>query len=171
MPAPRRGAGFDALRVDAMLEEHVLGLHVAVHDAGGVRMRKRTEQLDGERRRDLGRQRAATSGSLAQRRAAHELDDEVLLVLVLGGDVEHLDDVAVPELGDRLGFACEAVRDLAALAEVRMEHLDRDVTPETLVVRTVNRRPYRRARAPRALRTWRGLVPAPLRRSRPSPPG
>ena len=53
--------------------------------------------------------------------------------------VEDLDDVSVAQLGDRLGLRLEAMRDLAALAEVGVKHLDRDVPPETSVVRAVNR--------------------------------
>ena len=135
----RRGRRGERLAA-AMLEEDVLGLHVAMDDAGAVRVRERAEQLDGERRRDLGRERARLLQELAQRLAADELDDEVLLVLVGRRDVEHLDDVAMPELRDRLGLGLEAVGDLAALAEVRVQHLDGDVAPEPLVVRTIDGR-------------------------------
>src|SRR4051794_15077896 len=107
-----------------MFEEHVLGFDVAMHDARTMRMGERAEQLERERRRDLGRKRAGLLYELAERLAANELDDEVLLVLVDRRDVEDLDDVAMPQLRDRLRLRLEAMCDLAALAQVWVQHLD-----------------------------------------------
>jgi hypothetical protein len=148
-PGDRRGDGRGPLRepavlargrsaAQAVLDEDVLRLHVTMHDAARMRMRHPGEQLHDEGRPDLGRKRAALLEQLPQRGPANELDDEVLLRLLLRGDVEHLDDVRMSQLRDGLRLDGEAMRDLAALAEVGVEHLDRDVATEPLVVRAVD---------------------------------
>ena len=127
----RRGGG-------AVLEHDVLRLDVAVNDAGGVGVRQRREQLDSERGGDLGRERAPLFEHLAERRAANQLDDEVLLGLPLRRDVEDLDDVRVAELRDRLRLDVEAVLGLEGVAQVRMNDLDGDVATKARVVRPVD---------------------------------
>src|SRR5213075_1930820 len=109
-----RGGRDGSLAVIAMLEEDVLRLHVAMHDAGGMRVRERGEDLDRDRGGDLRRKRAVLLEHLAERLSANELDDEELLVVLLGRrDVEDLDDVRMTQLGDRLRLGGEAMRDLA----------------------------------------------------------
>ena len=110
-----------------------------MHDPGRVRVCDPGEELHDERCADLRRERPMVLEDLPQRRPADELDDEILLRLVLRRDVEHLHDVRVPQLRDRFRLDGEAVRDLAALAKVRMEHLDRDIAEQALVVRAIDR--------------------------------
>ena len=122
----------------AMLDEHVLGLHVAMNDALRVRVDDAGEELEDDRGRDLWRHGSAFLENLPERRTAHQLDDEVLLGVLGRRDVEHLDDVRMPQLRDGLRLDCEAMRDLRVLAKVRVEDLDRDVAAEAPVVRAVH---------------------------------
>ena len=123
-----------------VLDEHVLGLDVAMNDAIAVRVRERREELERQGGGDLGRHRAALLQELAQGRAADELDDEVLLGLVGLADVEDLDDVRVAELGHRLRLGVEARDDLARIAQVGMDDLDGDLAPEAAIARAVHGR-------------------------------
>ncbi len=122
----------------AVLEHHVLRLDVAMDDASSVRMREGREQLDPEGGGDLGRNRTALGERLPKRRAADELDDEILLRLLFGRDVEDLDDVRVTELRDRLRLDVEALLGLERVAEVRMDDLGCNIPPETRIVRPVD---------------------------------
>ena len=108
-----------------------------------------------------GRQRPALGEELAQRRAANELDDQVLLGLVRPAHVVDLDDVRVPQLGDGLGLGVEAEHDLPRVAQVRVDHLDGDLAREAPVARAVHRGHARRGRSPRAPRTCRGRAASP----------
>ena len=88
--------------------------------------------------RDLGGERAAIAEHLAERVAANQFDDEVLLALVLVRDVEDLDDVRVAELRDRLRLGVKARLRFDRVAEVRVDDLHRDLARETRVVRAVH---------------------------------
>ena len=91
-------------------DEHVVGLEVAVHEAGGVGGREALTGLDvdredlGPRTRDRARDGGGAVEPLSQGDALHELhrqehapgDD---------ADVVDLDDVGVRELGHQLGLA------------------------------------------------------------------
>lgn len=126
-----------ALRRDA----HVRGLHVAVHDADGVR--------GGERARDVARPayqlldarvavRAARGGEeLVEARAAHELHREVRDVVRAPRLVDR-DDVRVEELRDRACFAFEACSSVGGARELGPQHLERDRTTEAFVLGAVD---------------------------------
>ena len=76
---------------------------------------------------------------LAKRWSANELDDEVLLRSSSEETSKTSTMLRVSELRDRLCLDREAMRDLAAIAKVGVEHLDRDVATETRVVCTIDR--------------------------------
>ena len=124
----------DDLHPTVVTEQHVLGLEVSVHDAGGVRGRQASScgQEDGERLRGLVRFRHPR----AQARTAHELHREVERV-VLHADVEDGDDVRMCEACERLRLAQQA----CALGRVvrGAEALDRDLAIELRIVGDVHR--------------------------------
>ena len=106
---------------------------------------------------------AATSGGsgarsleqLAQRRAAHELDDEVLLWSSSAETSNTSTMFGCRSFATALRLDDEAVRDLGRLAQVRMDHLDRDVAPKPLVRAHDTPWPCRRDRSLRSPRTSR----------------
>ncbi len=90
-------------------EDDVLGLDVAVHDAGRVCRRERVEHRLEDVERLARGQDAALAEHLAQRAALQVLhrEEEQAVVLAL---VEDGDDAGVGEPGRRAGLADEAVR-------------------------------------------------------------
>ena len=146
-------AEVEDLHVAVARQHHVLGLEVAVDDAGGVRAGEPVGQLAGDVEHLPGRQRELGANQVAQRRAVHELHDGEgqpgrLADLVDG------DDVGVVEGRGRaglLGESTEAVRDRG---EGLGQELDGDVAAEVEVPRTVDL-----AHAPRA-QLVEELVPA-----------
>jgi hypothetical protein len=124
-------------QLHAMLsQEDVRGLQIAVQQAPGVHGRERVQ----DRARDRGGFREAhrpADEARGQRFPVEQLhDDEVQAVLL--ADVVDDADVRVVERGDR---ACLALQPGASLGIVRDEsrqYLDRHVTAEAAVVRTIH---------------------------------
>ena len=122
----------------AVAQQHVLRLHVAMHDPALVR--------EGERRRDLAaeldhlvdRQRPQLVDQLLEVVSVDVLEDDELLPRVLAA-VDHRDDVRVRELGDRTRFAPEALDVLLVVAVPLVEDLQRDLALEQAVVGPVDR--------------------------------
>ena len=92
----------------AVLEQDVLRLHVPMHDALGVGVRERREDVECQAPLRPPREAATSSSAAAGACSSNELDDEVLLRIVLRRDVEDLDDVAVLQLGHGLRLDDEA---------------------------------------------------------------
>jgi hypothetical protein len=134
-----RDAEVGHLRGAELVEQDVLRLHVAVHDAVGVRVREAARRLADEPERILDRQRPAGRQVLLQVRPADELEDDVLAVLHLAA-VDHRDEVRVRELRDRPRLAAEARDVLRVVRERLVQHLERDVALEDAVVRAVDAR-------------------------------
>ena len=146
-------AEVEDLHVAVARQHHVLGLEVAVDDAGGVRAGEALGQLAGDVEHLPGRERVLGADEVAQRRPVHELHDGEGQPRRLA-DLVDRDDVGVVEGGGRarlLGESAEAVRDRG---EGLGQELDGDVAAEVEVPRAVDL-----AHAPRA-QLVEELVPA-----------
>jgi len=130
-------------------DEHVVGFEVAVQQADRVRRHQAARRLV-KHLEDLAPRPRPALQPRRQRVALDELhrDVDVLAVRPRGGDartcagrrgspdVVDRDDVRVVELGDRLGLALQArARLFRVRAEVRAQHLERDLAIELGIVR------------------------------------
>ena len=157
-------------------DEHVLGLEVAVNDAGLMRRRQPATGVEVDREDLL----PGARGFDEPGRQVHAIDelhrDEHLLGV--GAHVVHRDDRGVRELGERLRLAKQAgLGDLGTLGEVaRVEQLERDPPVQLGVERGVHDahaaprrasptrrsdRPQRRAAAPWSGECAPGACPRP----------
>ncbi len=118
------------------LQEQVLGLEIAVHDAAGVgggqRLGDGDANLDG-----LARGEGSAAQTLAKGLPIEELRHDVRLA-VGGPDVVDADDVGVRQLARGLGFDLEAAQTLRIGRQARRQRLDRHVAPEPGVARAVH---------------------------------
>ena len=121
----------------ARLEQDVVRLHVAVHDAASVRVGERPRHLAQHARRVGRRERAARAESLAERLALHVAHDEEDEAARLA-DAMDRDDVRVREAGRRARLAQESLARLGGAREVRRQDLDGDVAIELHVAREVD---------------------------------
>ena len=111
--------------VPDLREQHVAGLHVAVHDAAAVRERERRRDLGGDVGGLAGVERRLGADQVAQRSALDVLHhDEVgarLLAPVVDGD-----DVGVVQVGGGLRLAPEALDERRFARVLGEERLQRD---------------------------------------------
>ena len=126
------------------VDQHVLGLHVAVHELVCVGALERPPDLDRVGDGLVDRQAAEAADALLERLALDVLEDDVRGAVVLAG-VDHGDDVRVVELGDGPGLAPEALELVGVARDVAVHHLDRDPTLERRVERAVHARHPARA--------------------------
>ncbi len=135
------------LAVPSAVEQHVLGLHVAVHDVVLVRGPERPRDLDrvGERLGDL--QRPGAADQRLERFAVDVLEDDVrgwgvggisILLGLLAG-VDHGDDVRVAELRHRARLAAEALQLVGVRGDLAVHQLDRHRPFQHRVEGTVDR--------------------------------
>ena len=109
---------------------HVLGLHVAVDDAGGVGGGERVEHLDRDSQGAIDRQAPAVD-DLVEGHAAEALHHQVRKEAPLAlRDLVDADDPGVADLLRRPGLALEAREELRVARAVGGEHLERDLAPE-----------------------------------------
>ena len=127
----------DQRAAGARLQQDVVRLHVAMHDAAAVRVGERPRDLAQHARRVGGRQRAARAESLAERLALHVAHDEEDEAARLA-DAMDRDDVRMREAGGRARLAQEPLARLGGAREVRRQHLDGDVAVELHVAREVD---------------------------------
>ena len=106
------------------VDQHVLRLHVAVHEPVGVGARERAADLDRVGHRLGHRQPAEPPDAVLQRLALDVLEDDVGGAVVLAG-VDHRDDVGVVELRHRAGLAPEALELVRVGGDVPVHQLDR----------------------------------------------
>ena len=116
----------------AARQQHVVGLHVTMHDALGVRVRERADHVAQDAHRLRDRQLALAADPGPEGLARDERHDEVgQPVGFAGGEQGH--DVRMLELGGELDLAPEPV-DVHAGRELGEQHLDHDLSAERLLV-------------------------------------
>ena len=103
----------DDVALAVALDEHdVVGLEVAVDDAGGVRVLEAAQDLADDLERARRRHRPGRDRR-GQRLAREELHDQEQRALRRAAEVGDGDDVRVGEAAGRLGLALEAARELS----------------------------------------------------------
>lgn len=118
------------------IDEHVAGLEVAVHEAGGMRGGEPSTCRD-ERVDDLARPRLAHAQCAIDRLAGDEVHDDERAAVV-DAHVVDADHVRVYEFRECLRFAAQSVRELCVPAIVAQD-LDRDAPPELGILGFVDR--------------------------------
>jgi hypothetical protein len=136
--AARREAEVAELDAAVVGEQHVLGLEVAVHDAGRVRGGEARQHCVHDVDGLLGRELLVVLQQLAQRDSGQVFHDEVRHVGVLAL-VEDVDHVRVREAGGRAGLLHEPRLERVVVGEVPVHDLDRDAPFEPQVGREVHR--------------------------------
>ena len=111
-------------RVTVLVEQHVVGFHVAVDDAPPVRVVQRRRRLRHNGRDFHGRLRSLRDAvsQRAPRQIGH--DDEQHALGFAG--VDNRNDVRVHELGRGARLAPKALEHFRVLREVAVEHLEHD---------------------------------------------
>ena len=120
-------------RVD--IDHHVVGLEVAVNEAGPVRCREATPRGD-QHREDLLQRARLFAYPRAERQPSDELHRDPG-ELAVPSDVVHRDDVRMGEAGQRHGLAFRADRSVAVVA-VPEQHLDGDLAIELGIIRRID---------------------------------
>src|SRR5262249_40064981 len=107
-------------------DENVVGLEIAVNDAGVVRGAEPDEHLPYERRELERREAPHAFDAPRQRLAVEVLHDGEVIAARPTAEIEHLQNMVVADAAGGLRFPFETLRDLAILGVARVQHLDRD---------------------------------------------
>ena len=123
----------------AVIQQHnILGLDIPVHDAVGVGMLQRLEDLGDEvHGLPAGKLAAPLVEVLPQGHAVHILHDDILQIIV-HRDIVHLDDVRVIQQRDGLGFVLEAADQLFVIKKLFFQHLDGDLVAGADIAAFIN---------------------------------
>ncbi len=119
-----------------IVDHHVGGFEITMHDAGGVRVLERAEHQSDQVGRALRGQRPTALRELIQRFAPHQFHHHQQ-VLVGSEDLVNRGNLGMIQAGQCGGFRAEALHDLA-VAQLGVQDLDGDLTFECLVHRLVN---------------------------------
>jgi len=131
LPGARRDAEVDQLHA-VRGDHHVAGLHVAMHDAAGVRGAQRVGHLRADRHRGTPRQRALGQ-QIGQRPAVDQLHHHERQAVLGLAEVVHLDHVRVAQPGGGARLDPDPVQQHRVGGRLRGQHLDRDLPVEHLV--------------------------------------
>ncbi len=115
------------------LDEDVLGLEVAVDDAGRMRVVERGKRLAEQLCDARGRQRPLVAHDLRERAAAQHLHDDVQGAGRGLPEVEDGDRVRVVQAAGGARLVLEALRGHRVRGNLRVEHFDRDLRVEAEV--------------------------------------
>ena len=133
LDARTRDAEVRDLDAALVVDEHVVRLDVAVDDPVPVRVPERREHLADVRDRHGDGARAAGDEELLQRPSLDVLHDDVVRAVGLAA-IEDRDDVRVREAGRVRCLAPEALDELRVVRVALVEHLDRDLATELLIL-------------------------------------
>ena len=146
--APSACANFGIPKIDDLDEvaltrlllenEDVVGLEIAVRDAGCVSGSQPVEQLRHQRRHLRRGHLIELRDSPAHRLAVEELHHDEPLAVRERADIEHLEDVVVADAARGLRFALEALDDFGVLGHGRVQHLDGDTPLDAGVLAQVD---------------------------------
>ena len=120
-----------------LVEDHVVGLEVAVDDAAAVGEAGGAQDLHDDVDRRHGVERAVLADDRLQRAPGDVLHRDVVGAVPLAA-VEDADDVRVRQRGRAGGLAPEALDELLVLGEVVVQDLDRDLPAQQLVLGQVH---------------------------------
>ncbi len=126
------------------LEDDVLRLQIAVHDAQIVRFTQGRQGLAQHLDDAREGQRALLVGDAREILAAQELHHQVGLPVVGTTEVEHGDRVGMVELARGARFGHEAQRGVLVGQQMRVDDLDRDGATRARLARRDTRAPSRR---------------------------
>ena len=136
-------------RPPLFVEDHVVGLEVAVDDAAPVGEARRAQDLHDDLDRARRVERALFAHDRLQRAAGHVLHGDVVGAVPLAA-VEDGHDVRVRQGGRARGLAPEALDELLVFGEVVVEHLHRHLRGPAADPRQGTRPPCRPSRAARS---------------------
>ena len=148
-------AEVEDLEGPVLRDHHVFGLEVPVDDPGRVRLGEAVRELVAQVEQPPRRQGSGAE-DLAQRPAVDELHRDVDGVS-LSPDVVDRDDVRMVERRGRARLLLEALLAVRVGRELRRQHLDGDLAPQTRVARPVHlshASGARGARGSRRARAW-----------------
>ena len=114
------------------VDDDVVGLDVAVNDVAAVRVRERVGDFAKNAPHFDRRDRTVLLEALAEVIALYVRHDEVNEIVPLFDGVNR-NDVGVIELRGGLSLAQKSLANVGAEAQLRRQHLDRDLALETLV--------------------------------------
>ena len=132
-----RDAEVGHLDVPVAADDHVVRLDVAVDDVVAVRLGERAEDLAGELDRRQRRRRALADEQLLQRRPVEVLHRDVVGALRLAAVVD-ADDVRMAEARGVARLALEPLDELLVARVALVQHLQRDLAAELLVLGQVD---------------------------------
>ena len=123
-----------------LVEQDIVGLHVAMHDAVAVRVAERVRDLPGDARGVAQRETVLLLEHLPERRPVEAPHDDVQDFVLVAPDFVDRHDVRVLEAGAGSRLAHEPLGESRRRRETEVEHLDGHVVPQRIVAHPEHRR-------------------------------